>query len=59
MKVTNLGINNQLQQTSTQQNKKVEKQNISRVEELKKAIEEGTYKVDIKSTAKAMAKNLL
>jgi anti-sigma28 factor (negative regulator of flagellin synthesis) len=48
--------------TSTQQNapKKVEKEEkLTRVEELKKAIESGNYKVDVNKTAEVMAKALL
>jgi anti-sigma28 factor (negative regulator of flagellin synthesis) len=37
--------------------KKLEK--LSKVEEIKKAIENGTYKIDIESSARAMAKALL
>jgi anti-sigma28 factor (negative regulator of flagellin synthesis) len=46
--------------SSIQNNKtkaKVEK--LSKVEEIKKAIENGTYKIDIQKSAKAMAKALL
>ena len=60
MKISNYHLNQM--SASTQQNspKKVEKEEkISRVEELKKAIQNGEYKVDIKATAKAMAKSLL
>ncbi len=32
---------------------------ISRVEEIRRAIENGTYKIDIEKTAKALAKALL
>ena len=40
--------------------KKVESnKKISRVEEIKEAIKNGSYKVDIEKTAKAMAKALL
>ncbi len=53
--------------TQLSQNKKIENNNITksdnvgktRVEELKDAIKNGTYNVDIKSSAKAMAKSLL
>jgi len=47
------------------QNKKIENETKSgsieksRVEELKDAIKNGSYNVDIKSTSKAMAKSLL
>jgi anti-sigma28 factor (negative regulator of flagellin synthesis) len=38
---------------------KIKTQKISRVEEIKKAIQNGEYKIDIQQTAKAMAKALL
>jgi len=37
----------------------IKTQKISRVEEIKKAIQNGEYKIDIQQTAKAMAKALL
>ena len=58
MKINNLGVN-QLHTTSTQQKRVQKEEKLSRVEEIKKAIENGTYKIDIKETAKAMAKSLL
>ena len=42
-----------------QKSNKIEKKELSRVEELKKAIENGSYKIDIKKTAKIMAEKLL
>ena len=45
------------QQKRTQNIQKEEK--IGRVEEIKKSIQEGTYKIDIEQTAKALAKSLL
>ena len=39
--------------------RKVENKNISRVDEIKEAIKNGTYKIDIEKTSKAMAKSLL
>jgi anti-sigma28 factor (negative regulator of flagellin synthesis) len=57
------GVGNGFQPiNSTQQNKteKTQKQEkLSRVEEIKKEIQNGTYKVDIQKTAEAMAKTLL
>jgi len=45
---------------STQQKKKVtENKKLERVEEIKKQIENGTYKVDLQKTAEAMAKYFL
>jgi anti-sigma28 factor (negative regulator of flagellin synthesis) len=42
------------------QKKEIQKsQHISRVEEIKKEIEQGTYKIDLDKTAQAMAKALL
>jgi len=54
------GINN-FQIENTNQNKKRIQQTtkISRVEEIKKEIKAGIYKIDIEKTAKAMAKALL
>ncbi len=45
---------------STQKSKKTtETKKLSRVEEIKQQIQNGTYRVDIDKTAKAMAKYLL
>ncbi|WP_456469771.1 flagellar biosynthesis anti-sigma factor FlgM [Caminibacter sp.] len=55
-RIPGLNVASTQQQTKTQ-TQKTEK--LSRVEEIKKAIENGTYKVDIENTAKAMAKSLL
>ncbi len=45
---------------STQKSKKTtETKKLSRVEEIKQQIKNGTYRVDINKTAKAMAKYLL
>ncbi len=60
--INKIGIQNQVITQSTQQKKaeKTEKQEkLSRVEEIKKEIQNGSYKVDINKTAKAMAKALL
>jgi len=44
---------------STQQKpKKIETQNLGRVEEIKQQIKNGTYKIDLNKTAEAMAKTL-
>jgi len=40
-------------------NSKTKVEKLSKVEEIKKAIENGTYKIDIQKSAKAMAKALL
>jgi len=59
--INRIGINSQLnistQQKKTQNVEKEEK--LGRVEEIKKQIQNGTYKIDIDATAKAFAKNLL
>ena len=48
------------QNYSTQQNKKVaENKKLERVEEIKEQIKNGTYKIDLQKTAKAMAQDLL
>ena len=44
---------------STQQNKKLQKNTkLSRVEEIKQQIKNGTYKIDLQKSAEAMAKHL-
>jgi len=59
MKITNMNISS-IQDFSAQQSKKIKKnEKLSRVEEIKQQIENGTYKVDIDKTAKSMAKHLL
>jgi anti-sigma28 factor (negative regulator of flagellin synthesis) len=56
-------ISTNTQTFSTQQpqrTKNIQKEEkIGRVEEIKKSIQEGTYKIDIEKTAKAFAKSLL
>ena len=53
---TSLNITNDF---STQQNKKIQKNTkLSRVEEIKQQINNGTYKIDIQKSAEAMAKHL-
>ncbi len=56
------GINTSLNVTndfSTQQNKKTQKNTkLSRVEEIKQQIKNGTYKIDLQKSAEAMAKHL-
>ena len=53
---TNINIANDF---STQQNKKTQKNTkISRVEEIKQQIKNGTYKIDLQKSAEAMAKHL-
>ena len=48
------------QNHSTRDNKKInENKKLERVEEIKKQIKNGTYKIDIQKTAEVMAKNLL
>jgi len=51
---------NKLDNDSKKNIKPVNKtEKLSRVEEIKRAIQNGTYKIDIEITAKAMAKALL
>jgi anti-sigma28 factor (negative regulator of flagellin synthesis) len=60
--ITKIGLN-QTNLISTQPDKKTKKiqntQKSGRVEEIKKQIENGTYKIDLNKTAKAFAKSLL
>jgi anti-sigma28 factor (negative regulator of flagellin synthesis) len=61
--ISKIGLN-QTNLTSTQPDKKEVKktqnlQKSGRVEEIKKQIENGTYKIDLDKTAKALAKHLL
>jgi anti-sigma28 factor (negative regulator of flagellin synthesis) len=58
MKISNNPIINSNIKVSTQQTKKIDTEK-TRVEEIKEAIKNGTYKIDINKTAKAMAKALL
>ncbi|WP_457564245.1 flagellar biosynthesis anti-sigma factor FlgM [Caminibacter sp.] len=54
------GFNNfQIENSNQNRNKVSQTTKISRVEEIKRAIHNGTYKIDIEKTAKAMAKALL
>jgi len=58
--INRVGINTQTlptQQKKTQNVQKEEK--IGRVEEIKKQIQNGEYKIDINKTAEALAKSLL
>ena len=58
MKIYNNNLNN-IQNLSTQQKpKKIETKKLSRVEEIKEQIQNGTYKIDIDKTANALAKAL-
>ena len=53
---TGLSITNDF---STQQNKKTQKNTkLSRVEEIKQQIKNGTYQIDLQKSAEAMAKHL-
>ncbi len=53
---TGLNITNDF---SAQQNKKTQKNTkLSRVEEIKQQINNGTYKIDLQKSAEAMAKHL-
>ena len=58
MKINNHSILN-IKDFSTQQTKKTEQsKKLSRVEEIKQKIKNGSYKIDIDKTAKALAKYL-
>ena len=60
MKINLNTINNYQIETNQQNKQKVnQSKKISRVEEIKQQIQNGTYKIDIEKTAKAMAKSLL
>ena len=58
MKISTNPIINSNIKVSTQQTKKIDTEK-TRVEEIKEAIKNGSYKIDINKTAKAMAKALL
>ncbi len=59
MKINNYN-NLNIKNLSTQQTKKTQpNKKLSRVEEIKQQIKNGTYKVDIDKTAEAMTKYLL
>ena len=49
--------NNNTEQKNIKKTNKTEQ--ISRAEEIKKEIQNGTYKIDLEKTAEAMAKSLL
>jgi len=60
--INKVGVNSQFNYISTQQKKtqNVQKEEkIGRVEEIKRQLERGEYKIDIEKTAQAMAKSLL
>ena len=60
--INKVGVNSQFNHISTQQKKtqNVQKEEkIGRVEEIKRQLERGEYKIDIEKTAQAMAKSLL
>jgi len=55
----NLNINTNHSTQEKKNEKIIENKKLSRVEELKKQLQNGEYKIDIKNTAEAMAKYLL
>jgi len=56
---SNFNINTNHSTQSKKNEKIIENKKLSRVEEIKKQIENGEYKIDLKNTAEAMAKFLL
>ena len=59
MKINSYNMIN-IKNLSTQQSKKTEEtKKLSRVEEIKQQIKNGSYKIDIEKTAEAMTKYLL
>ena len=61
MKIYNNTISSNIQNLSTQQQTKKteETKKLSRVEEIKQQIKNGTYEINIDKTASALAKSLL
>ena len=59
MKIENNKINSNFTLSTQQKPKKIENQKLGRVEEIKQQIKNGTYKIDIEKSAKAMAKALI
>ena len=61
MKIYNNTISSNVQNLSTQQHTKKteETKKLSRVEEIKQQIKNGTYEINIDKTASALAKSLL
>jgi anti-sigma28 factor (negative regulator of flagellin synthesis) len=61
--ISRIGVNQSSLITTQPDKKDIKKTNHTeksgRVEEIKKQIEAGTYKIDLDKTAKALAKNLL
>ncbi len=60
--INKVGVNSRFNHISTQQKKtqNVQKEEkIGRIEEIKKRLERGEYKIDIEKTAQAIAKSLL
>jgi len=51
--------NNRVEGQKKEAEKIIETKEVSRVEEIKKEIEAGTYKVDIQKTAEAVAQTLI
>jgi anti-sigma28 factor (negative regulator of flagellin synthesis) len=58
--INRVGANTQIISTQQKRTQNVQKQEkLGRVEEIKKSIQNGEYKIDIDKTAEALAKSLL
>jgi anti-sigma28 factor (negative regulator of flagellin synthesis) len=58
--INRVGANTQMISTQQKRTQNVQKQEkLGRVEEIKKSIQNGEYKIDINKTAEALAKSLL
>jgi len=58
--INRVGANTQMISTQQKRTQNVQKQEkLGRVEEIKKSIQNGEYKIDIDKTAEALAKSLL
>ena len=58
--INRVGANTQIISTQQKRTQNVQKQEkLGRVEEIKKSIQNGEYKIDINKTAEALAKSLL
>jgi anti-sigma28 factor (negative regulator of flagellin synthesis) len=58
--IRKIGVNTQMISTRQKRIQNIQKEEkIAKVEELKKSIQNGEYKIDIEKTAEAFAKSLL
>jgi len=58
--IRKIGVNTQMISTRQKRIQNIQKEEkIAKVEELKKSIQNGEYKIDIQKTAEAFAKSLL